>query len=95
MRNDIIYYGITEGQGQVVSFTNDGLFNKLIIDSSLFPEPLKSGEQVAVNGVCLTLQSINDYLLIFHLWPTTLEKTNLGQLKPGTSVNLERNRYSR
>jgi len=92
MASNIFYYGIIEGQGRVVSLSTKGSVNTLIIDSSQFPEEVHSGEEIAVNGVCLTIQSINGSLLTFQLWPSTLEKTNLGHLTGETTVNLERNR---
>lgn len=94
MRNDIIYYGMVEAQGRVMANHNEGACRKLVIEASIFGGDIKSGDNLAVNGVCLTLQSAHDSLLTFHLWPATLEKTNLGQLTPGTAVNLERNRFS-
>lgn len=92
MANKILYYGIIEGQGRVISLGAEGEFETLILDSSGFPEEIRGGEEIAVNGVCLTIQSNQNNLLTFNLWPSTLEKTNLGQLTPGTAVNLERNR---
>lgn len=92
MDNNILYYGIIEGQGQVISLSREGSVNTLIIDSSQFPEEVHGGGEIAVNGVCLTIQSIQNNLLTFQLWPSTLKKTNLGDLKTGTTVNLERNR---
>lgn len=93
MRDDILFRGIVEGQGRVISLTAEGSINVLTIDASAFPEPIGSGEEVAVNGVCLTVQDINHGIITFHLWPVTLEKTNLVHLTPGTTVNLERNRF--
>jgi riboflavin synthase len=44
---------------------------------------------VAVNGACLTILGLDDGLA-FQAGPETLAKTNLGELKPGDRVNLER-----
>ena len=48
------------------------------------------GESVAVNGCCLTVTSCRGGVLAFDLLEETLRLTNLGDLKPGSGVNLER-----
>lgn len=48
------------------------------------------GDSVAVNGCCLTVTSHENQTLSFDVSGETLEKTSLGQLRPGSEVNLER-----
>jgi riboflavin synthase len=49
------------------------------------------GESIAINGVCLTVAAINpDRTLAFDVIPETMEKTNLGELKAGDVVHVER-----
>ena len=48
------------------------------------------GDSIAVNGCCLTVTLAQDSILVFDLLEETLKKTNLGALKPGCAVNLER-----
>ena len=48
------------------------------------------GDSIAINGVCLTLTDITDDAFTVGLAPETLKRTNLGDLKPGDAVNLER-----
>ncbi len=48
------------------------------------------GDSIAVNGVCLTVTHLAGSALTFGLAPETLARTNLGALKPGERVNLER-----
>ncbi len=52
--------------------------------------PMAVGESLAVNGVCLTVQHAERNHLSFDLVPETLRRTNLGDLKAGDRVNLER-----
>ncbi|MGE5389690.1 MAG: hypothetical protein ACM3PE_01375 [Deltaproteobacteria bacterium] len=92
-KDNIYFHGIIEEQGLVVSFNTDDPIPVLLINASEFSNTINMNESVAVNGVCLTVQSIENGVLTFHLWPTTLKKTNLCHLKPGMAVNLERNRY--
>jgi riboflavin synthase len=52
---------------------------------------LDLGESVAVNGVCLTVVHCDQHgLADFFVSPETLNRTNLGRIAAGTSVNLER-----
>jgi riboflavin synthase len=48
------------------------------------------GDSIAVNGVCLTVTELLPGAFTFGLAPETLARTNLGDLKPGDGVNLER-----
>jgi riboflavin synthase len=61
---------------------------RLVIESS-FAGELALGESVAVNGCCLTVTG-KDAGISFDLLVETLNRTNLGALKPGSRVNLER-----
>ncbi len=48
------------------------------------------GSSIAVNGVCLTAVNLTPDSFAADLAPETLRRTNLGDLKPGDPVNLER-----
>jgi len=48
------------------------------------------GESIAVNGCCLTVAEIAEKTLSFDVIPETLDKTNLGDLKSGDIVHIER-----
>ncbi|MDW8052825.1 MAG: riboflavin synthase [Armatimonadota bacterium] len=52
--------------------------------------PMQVGESLAVNGVCLTVQHAEGDTLFFDAVPETLRRTNLGDLRVGDLVNLER-----
>ncbi len=51
---------------------------------------LTIGQSVAVNGACLTVIACDAETCSFQLGPETLQRTNLGDLRPGDRVNLER-----
>ena len=53
-------------------------------------EDVKLGDSIAVNGVCLTATAFSDGSFTADAMAETLAKTNLGKLKPGSKVNLER-----
>ena len=48
------------------------------------------GDSIAINGCCLTITQIADRVLTFQAGSETLSRTNLGLLKVGERVNLER-----
>ncbi len=51
---------------------------------------LREGESIAVNGVCVTARDITGETFTADLSPETLERTELGSVKTGSQVNLER-----
>ena len=51
---------------------------------------LRPGESIAINGCCLTVAQFQKDTLSFDVIRETLDKTNLGTLKPADSVNVER-----
>ena len=51
---------------------------------------LETGASVAINGTCLTVRSIDGNRVYFDAIAQTLKVTNLGQIEPGSVVNLER-----
>lgn len=81
-----MFTGIVEGLGRVVRLEG-GLLE--IDPGTLFAtEPAGLGESIAINGVCLTAVGFDP--IRFDLSPETLDRTNLGELRPGGPVNLER-----
>ena len=83
-----MFTGLIEQQGTVVTNTVLDVSNRLVIDASF--DALQAGESIAVNGVCLTLLPHFSEGLMFDVSPETLTLTNLGQLRVGDFVNLER-----
>ena len=76
-----------------------GIFSKLTRKSggwsisiayTPWPDPLVIGESVAVQGACLTVTERDSTLLTADLLDETLRRTALGELRPGSRVNLER-----
>jgi riboflavin synthase len=47
------------------------------------------GDSIAINGCCLTCVGIDGELLSFEAGAETLSRTNLGELEPGSEVNVE------
>ena len=63
---------------------------ELVIEATTVLEGLAEGDSIAVNGACLTAVDFTKNSFRTQVSPETFEKTTLGQLKPGDTVNLER-----
>ena len=63
---------------------------RLRIHCALVLEDLTEGESIAVNGVCLTAVAAGSDSFTADLAPETVRRSNLGDLRPGSRVNLER-----
>ena len=81
-----MFTGIVEEVGKVVSAPAGNL--TIAADGVL--EGMEKGDSMAVNGVCLTVTSFDNKSFSADVMPETLNKTNLGLLRPGDGVNLER-----
>lgn len=62
----------------------------LSIKADKAKEAVRIGDSIAVNGVCLTIIKLDKELLSFELLDETSKLTNLGKVKVGEKVNLER-----
>lgn len=83
-----MFTGLIEIQGTVTSVKETGNGIGLSI-KPLSAYELVRGDSIAVNGVCLTVTKHNGEIS-FDVSPETMRSTNLGELKNGDSVNLER-----
>ena len=85
-----MFSGIIEETGKISKkiFTSDVL--KLVIEAKKVFEDLKQGDSIAVNGVCLTVEKIEGDSFSVSLSKQTQKETNLGKIKIGEKVNLER-----
>jgi riboflavin synthase len=84
-----MFTGIIEQLGHVTAIQKEGENIHFTVKSS-FTNELKVDQSVAHNGTCLTVVSINDDEYTVTAIHETLEKTNLGEWKVGTKINLER-----
>jgi len=85
-----MFTGIIEELGKVKRIAQSGAMKLLEIIADKTLQDTKIGESVAVNGVCLTIVSLGDNSFSFEVMPETFKGTNLGLLKIGEQVNLER-----
>ncbi|MBC3759849.1 riboflavin synthase [Hyunsoonleella sp. SJ7] len=84
-----MFTGIIEALGTVTDIKKE-LDNLHIYIKSNITDELKIDQSVAHNGVCLTVVDINKDIYTVTAIKETLDKSNLGSLKSGDRVNLER-----
>jgi riboflavin synthase len=84
-----MFTGIVEGMGKVTNIKKEGS-NFIFYMHSDFDHELKINQSLSHNGVCLTITDVGEESYSVTAVEETLKKTNLGDLKPGDHVNLER-----
>jgi riboflavin synthase len=85
-----MFTGLVEVLGLVRDAAADGAGCRLTVAAPAIAAELRPGDSVAVNGACLTVVAADAESCAFQLSPETLQRTNLGELRPGDRVNLER-----
>jgi riboflavin synthase len=80
-----VFTGIIEEVGRIAAAGS-----RMRIECRLVLADIKEGASIAVNGVCLTAVDIDPNGFWCDLSPETLARTNLGALREGSLVNLER-----
>ncbi|WP_439258360.1 riboflavin synthase subunit alpha [Lonepinella sp. BR2271] len=86
-----MFTGIVQGMAQLHSIIEKTNFrtHQIKMPQELLTD-LQLGASVAHNGVCLTVTKVDNDLVSFDLMTETLRITNLGELKVGEWVNIER-----
>ena len=90
-----MFTGLIESLGTVQSLADEGDAKRVVVEvpASFLESALPSkrlGDSIAINGCCLTVVAADGVLWSFQAGHETLAKTNLGRLRAGDSVNLER-----
>ncbi len=83
-----MFTGIIKDLGEIKDISTAGSNRTFLIESSL-TQQLKVDESIAHNGVCLTVEEINNSIYRVTAIEETLKKTNAGQWKKGDLINLE------
>ena len=84
-----MFTGIIEELGEVTELVKDKDNLHITVKSALSKE-LKIDQSLAHNGVCLTVVKLGDNTHTITAIKETIDKSNIGELKVGTKVNLER-----
>ncbi len=88
-----MFTGIVEGIGKIETIsknTKNRSAIQMTVNLGKYAKGLKIGQSVALNGVCLTATKLSKSNCIFEMIEETTQKTDLGNLKPGDIVNIER-----
>jgi len=88
-----LFTGIIEDIGKILKIeksTKNRSAVKMTVDLGSSVRRLKIGQSVALNGVCLTVTGISNSKCNFEMIEETTKKTDLGNLKVGGIVNIER-----
>ncbi len=85
-----MFTGIVEELGSVVAVDRDGERASLHVAATTVLDGTHLGDSISVDGCCLTVAGFTDDGFRADLMAETLRATALGDLRPGTTVNLER-----
>ncbi|MCI8796266.1 MAG: riboflavin synthase [Dorea sp.] len=85
-----MFTGIVEEMGRIRHISLNGRSGQISVRAKKVLEGTKIGDSIAVNGVCLTVTSLQPDGFTADIMAETYRRSNLGQGKPGEYVNLER-----
>ena len=85
-----MFTGIIEETGTIKRISISGNSGSLEIGAKTVLEGTKTGDSIAVNGVCLTVTCLTSSGFTADVMAETLRRSSLGSLSAGSSVNLER-----
>ncbi len=85
-----MFTGIVQGMARVERLDASSAGARLTLHLGPLADGLSDGASVAVSGACLTVCEPRDGRCTFDVIYETLARTNLGELRPGDAVNIER-----
>jgi len=85
-----MFTGIIEKLLPIQNINKSSDFYTLSFNDGIFKNEIEVGDSIAINGVCLTVSDISNGLFSLNVIKETLDKTNLGDLKVGSFINVER-----
>ncbi len=85
-----MFTGLVEESGTVFECIQKGRTARLTVSAPKVHVGTQLGDSIAINGCCLTVVAQAGERLTFEAVPETMARTNLGDLRPGDAVNLER-----
>lgn len=84
-----MFTGIVEEVGRVTRIEQNGENRRITVAAENVPRELKTGDSIAVSGVCLTALEIRPGSFCADLAPETWDRTSFSRIHEGTQVNLE------
>lgn len=85
-----MFTGIIEEIGKIKSIKRGGSAVLITVSAAVVISDVNIGDSIAVNGVCLTVVDFGSDWFSADAMPETLDRSSLGSLRSGSSVNLER-----
>jgi riboflavin synthase len=85
-----MFTGIIEELGHIRAIERRGEDARIVIEARTVTEGSRDGDSISVNGVCLTALELKPDSFAADVSKETLFRSTLGDLKPGSPVNLER-----
>ena len=87
-----MFTGIVTDMGKIISHKTKGDSIKFLVEPTIrqYLNDIKTGDSMAINGACMTIESRRGNKFEFTTIKESLSKTNLGDLKVGSYVNLEK-----
>jgi len=88
-----MFTGIIVGTGKVTKLdqkTKNRSAIQMTVNLGKYAKGLRIGQSVAINGVCLSATKISKNNCVFEMIDETTKKTDLGNVKAGSTVNVER-----
>ncbi len=85
-----MFTGIIEEIGTVANIERGAKSSRITISAERIFDDLKIGDSVSVNGMCATAAEISGNTFTADIMAESMRRTNLGDLKKGSRVNLER-----
>tara|TARA_B100000035_G_scaffold174633_1_gene148992 strand:- start:735 stop:1355 length:621 start_codon:yes stop_codon:yes gene_type:complete len=90
MRKIKMFTGIVAGTSPIINIEQKDIVRSLTLNLEGFVMGLEIGASVSLDGVCMTVVSIDGNLVTFDAIEETLNRTTLGKLGVGSLVNIER-----
>jgi riboflavin synthase len=84
-----MFTGLIQHMGEIASREARSASTRLVVRVAGWDQPIRVGDSIAVNGVCLTAAELGAGCVHFDVVPETLRMTTLGRLDAGSRVNLE------
>jgi riboflavin synthase len=85
-----MFSGIVESTGTITRVDRTAAGARLTLSTDIPVAEVSLGESICINGTCLTVVAIGGAELSFDVSAESLRRTNLGDLRPGDQINLER-----
>lgn len=85
-----MFTGLVEEIGKIKNISMGSRSAEITIEAKRILDDVKLGDSISTNGVCLTVTSFDKTTFTVDVMPETMKVTNLGELRIGSRVNLER-----